>query len=205
MAGFRLTGGGGGCPPTETPPSTYQNPFRFDSAGRLWLKDCFQGIDYLGEARHDINTNELFGTASVPVSTNDDLIAGNGITAGTYTNFNYTNNTACSQGIMIGMELNADVYVNQSSFAVITLSARLNGANVSRVAGSSVYLNAGSDGVRSFANGSAGPHYITTLAPGQAMTIGCRLFLGYYVGSPDGVDQFNSANSIVRVYGYTLD
>lgn len=202
MAGFRLTGGSGGCPPTATPPSDYKNPFRFDSAGRLWLKDCFQGLRYLGEARHDIATNAIFGSAAVPVSTNID---GPAITAGTYANTVITNTQDCNMQIWIGMELNADIYVNQSHFAIVTLSARLNGANVSRIAGSSTYLNAGSDGVRSFANGSAGPHPITTLAPGQQATIGCRLYLGYYVGSPDNVDQFNSANSIVRVYGVTQE
>lgn len=202
MAGFRLTGGSGGCPPTETPPSDYANPFRFDDAGRLWLKDCSSGIRYKGEARHDIASNTLFGMANTPVTS--DVETGASITAGTYTNYVATNTTNCNEQIWIAMELSTDLYVRQSQFAVVTLSARLNGANVSRVATSSIYLNTGDDGIRNIGGASAGPHYITTLTPGQQVTIGCRLYLGYYVGAPDGVtDQFNSANSIVRVYGVT--
>lgn len=200
MAGFRLTGGGGGCPPTETPPNTYQNPFRFDDAGRLWLKDCSVGLHYLGEARHDIASNTLFGEASTPVTS--DVVNGAPITAGTYTNAVVTNNTNCTLSVLIGLELSTDLYVRQDQFAVVTLSARLNGANVSRVATSSIYLDTGSDGIRNIGTAAAGPHPVTTLAPGQQATFGCRLYLGYYVGAPDGItDQFNTANSVVRVYG----
>lgn len=168
MAGFRLTGGGGGCPPTETPPNTYQNPFRFDDAGRLWLKDCSVGLHYLGEARHDIASNTLFGEASTPVTS--DVVNGAPITAGTYTNAVVTNNTNCTLSVLIGLELSTDLYVRQDQFALVTLSARLNGANVSRVATSSIYLDTGSDGIRNIGTAAAGPHPVTTLAPGQQAT-----------------------------------
>lgn len=214
MAGFRLTGGTGGCPPTETPPSDYENQFRFDDAGRLWLKPCFEGFKFLGSARHDISTNTVFGISSTPISTAEDIVSGNGITAGTYANVTITNDTPCDMGVLLAYDLSVDLYVADDHLAVVALSGRWNGAHHSQINVSSVYHAAGSgDGIRVLQAAAAAPHDTNieaggapslTLAPGASATVGCRLFLQYVVGSPDGIDQFNAASSIVRVYGYPI-
>jgi hypothetical protein len=207
VAGFRLTNGSSGCPPTETPPSDYEIPFRFDSAGRLWLKSCFQGFEQLGAARHDISSNSIFGTASVPI--------GGDITAGTYANFNVVNDTACDLGILLAYDLSADLYVSQDSLAQVTLSGRWNGVTHSSIAVSSIYIDSGdtTGGIRVIQTAAAAPHDAAidaggaaslVVTPGNSATVSCRLSLSYIVGTSDGIDQFNSANSVVRVYGYVI-
>lgn len=213
MAGFRLTGGGGGCPPTETPPSDYDNHFRFDSAGRLWLKECFDGFRFLGSARHDITSNSVFGSSTVPVTSTG--VSGPPITAGTYTNVLVTNSTPCTMGILVGYDLSTDMYVSQDHMALVSLAGRWNGAVISQIDVSSIYIDSTdtTGGIRVLQAAAANPHDPSieaggaaslTLAPGASATVSCRLYVSYYVGAADGIDQFNAANSVVRVYGYIL-
>lgn len=212
MAAFRETDGTGGCPPTETPPTGYEIPFRFDDLGNLWINGCFDNFKFFGIARHDITTPVILGTGPAPVNTADDIVSGAGITAGTYGSLNITNDTACTIGILLGYDLNADLDVKGTHLVKIILSGRWNGANVDVISCSSVRTGA-TDYARCISGNAANPHdpgiegggsASMTLAPGATATIGARLFLQYAEGSPDGVDQIVSSGSAVRVYGYCL-
>lgn len=213
MASFRLTDGSGGCPPTETPPpGYYEIPFRFDASGNLWITGCFDNFKFFGYARHDLPTPVVMGQGGAPLNTADDIVSGDGITAGAYTSLNITNDTPCTIGVLLGYDLNADLDVKGTNYAIITLSGRWNGANVDTVKCSSVRTGS-SAYARCFSGNAANPHDPAieaggapgmTLAPGASAVVGCRLFLTYGEGAPDGVDRIVSAGSAVRVYGYCL-
>lgn len=213
MAGFRLQDGSCGCPPTETPAADFRNAFRFDDAGCLYIDGCFPSFKFLGAARHDITTPTILGVAgSTPVNTADDIVSGDGVTAGTYTSLNITNTSNCDMGYLLGYDLNADLDVSGNSLVKWILSGRWNGANVDVIFCSSVRIT-GAGPVRCLSGNAAAPHdpaieaggaASLTLAPGASATIGARLFLQYAEGAPDGVDQVVSSGSSVRVYGYVL-
>lgn len=214
MAGFRLTGGSSGCPPTATPPSGYQNPFRFDSAGKLWITGCFQGFQYFGAARHDSAVGTP-GTSGLGLTTASPYYTGTKVTAGTRTTRTITNTTQCTIGILLGHDIIVDLQVSEDRWAVMHLSETWNGVHHSGAAVSSKYISAGGgDYVRQFLHGSANPHDVGAdasggstlqLAPGASATIGAQFYISYGVGSPTSTyDYIWGSNSAVRIYGYVL-
>lgn len=213
MSAIRLTAGTCGCPPTETPPGDYVNPFRFDDAGCLWLANTFFGFKYFGAARHDIGSTQIIGSGGVPVSTDPDIVAGTGVTAGTYTSYVINNNTGSDLGILLGPDMYVDMSTKSVNLVKFILSSRWNGAHHSQVSASSV----NHDGVESFIRtqftASANPHDLgvevsavplLTVADGASATVSAKLFVQYIVGSPTGTEVIVNAASAVRVYGYIL-
>lgn len=212
MAKFRETDGTGGCPPTVTPPAGYEIPFAFDDNGNLWITGCFSTFKFFGFARHDVSSPAIMGSVSVPLATGDDIVAGSGITAGTYSALNITNSSACDLGLLFGYDLNADLDVKGDSFAKLILSGRFNGTHIDSISCSSVRTGSSSS-CRIMSGNAANPHDpgiegggspTLTLASGATCTVSARLFLQYGEGSPDGEDQIVSSGSAVRVYGYCL-
>lgn len=205
MAGFRLTGGSSGCPPTATPPSDYQNPFRFDSAGRLWITSCFKNFQYFGEARQDL--------LSVQATTDDnyDGPATNYLTRGTIKTRTITNNTQCTLGILLAHDLVVDLQNRQDNWIWVRVHELWNGASHASAAISSQHDLSAEDYVRALLHSGAVPHDVGApnggstlqLAPGASATVGCRLKVDYLWGSPVFGDQL-VANSAVRIYGYVL-
>lgn len=213
MAGFRLTDGSSGCPPTEAPPADYEIPFRFDVAGKLWITSCFKNLKYFGAARHDIGSQVGFiGFGDLLVSTDPDIVSGSGVTQGTYTNLNVTNTSECDIGILIGLDVFADMSTRSNNLVRWCLSSRINGAHYSLAAASSINTDNTAHFVRSQFQSSANPHDVgietgttpLTLASGATMIVGAKMFIEYVVGSPTGTEVVNSAASAVRVYGYNI-
>lgn len=212
MAGFRLTGGGGGCPPTEEPPTGYQNPFRFDGAGRLWITSCFQGLQYFGAARHDITSGVAPSTATAPITTAGT--AGPAISAGTYTSRTITNNTPCNMAILLAHDIIADLTAHSDNWVQMTLSERWNGSEVAQASIYSIHDPfVGNGFFRTGLHGSAAPHDVGAdaaggstqiIPPGVSVVISARLYVAYPIGTYAPGDMINSASSAVRIYGYTL-
>lgn len=210
MAGFRLTGGGEGCPPTATPPGDYVNPFRFNSAGRLWLTNCFKGLQYFGAARHDL-TGVVPGGAGAPLDSGGLTTP---VTAGVYTTRTITNTTSCTMAILLAHDIIIDGVFHRNGFALITVSERWNGANHAQATVSNQYDPFGGGGfIRQYMHSGANPHdqggdpaggSTLQLAPGASATVGARLYIGYALGSPAVGDYIYGANTAVRIYGYVL-
>lgn len=215
MAGFRLTGGGGGCPPTATPPSGYENPFRFDDAGRLWLTDCFQGFQYFGAARHDLTESVAPTTDGAPVSTAPDVVSGSPVTAGSAQTRTITNTTNCTIGILLAHDIIADITAHTDNWLQLAVSERWNGDHHAQASIYTVHDPFGDHGgfLRTALHGSANPHDVGAdaaggsslqLTPGQSATVGARLYIAYPVGAYVPGDRINSASAAVRIYGYVL-
>lgn len=213
MAGFRLTDGSSGCPPTQTPPADYVIPFRYDAAGRLWIIDPLQ-FRYFGAARHDIGSQSGFiGDASLAVTTDPGIIAGSHVTQGVYTNLTVTNDTLKNMGVLLSHDITVDMSTRSPNLVRVILSARWNGAHHSLAAASSINTDNTAHFVRSVYTASSNPHDLTlegtgvpglTLAPGASAVVGAKLFIEYAVGSATGTEVIVSASSAVRAYGYTL-
>lgn len=213
MSGFRLTDGSSGCPPTETPPADYTIPFRFDDAGRLWLKDPLQ-FRYFGAARHDIASQVGFiGGAGLLVTSDPGIIAGDSVTQGTPANLLVTNDTTNNMGVLVSHDLTVDMATKSENMVQIVASARWNGAHHSLATASSINDDTTSHFVRSLYNASSNPHdlgfegsgtALLTLAPGESATVGCKIFIEYAVGAPTGTEVIYRLASAVRAYGYTL-
>lgn len=213
MAGFRLTDGSSGCPPTQTPPADYTIPFRYDDAGRLWLINPLQ-FRYFGAARHDIGSQSGFiGGSGLAVTTDPGIVSGDSVTQGTYTPITVTNDTEKNMGILLAHDMSIDMSTLNTNMVRVLCSARWNGAHHSLAAANSINTNQAVAFVRSLYNGSSNPHDLTlestgsaglVLAPGASATVGCKLFIEYVVGTPSGTEVINSASSAVRAYGYTL-
>lgn len=229
MAGIRLSDGSSGCPPTETPPSDYDNPFRFDSAGRLWITSCFRGFQYLGAARHDLPTYGILGSEWVLPGAG--LLVGPGIVGGTYATLAITNGTECTMGFMFSMDMTLDLEARADNLAIFSLSTRWNGAHHSLAQTSNVHISGSTALVRQYINGGANPHDLgfelsggggvgtTTvntgdnpggtallqLAPGASATVGAKLFLHYGIGAPTMTETVFLAASAVRCYGYMIE
>lgn len=210
MAGFRLTGGGAGCPPTATPPGDYVNPFRFDSAGRLWLTNCFKGLQYFGAARHDLSN-------TVPGGPGGDLsldINGNAVSGGTYTTRTITNTTSCTMAILLAHDIIIDALLHRDNYFFMTVSERWNGVNHATATVSNQYDPFGGGGfIRQLLHSGANPHdqgadpaggSTLQLAPGASATVGARLYFTYAIGSYAPGDIVYGANTAVRIYGYVL-
>lgn len=214
MAGFRHTDGSEGCPPTETPPSTYVSPFRLDSAGRLWITQCFKGFRYFGAARHDVTSAVIIGSATMmPSNSHDDIINNVGFTAGSYRNLDITNNTECTIGLLVGLDSLADMTTYESNLVSWIVSSRWNGVYHSESGASNPQIVGSVDYIRQHTNVSANPHDLgvegggpafMSLAPGASGTVSSRMFVTYEGGAPTGLESITSANSAVRVYGYII-
>jgi hypothetical protein len=209
MAGFRLTGGSDGCPPTEAPPASYTNPFRFDAAGRLWITSCFKGFRYFGAARHDLSSPVAIGTATAPVSTPP---SGDSVTAGTYRNVTVLNDTECTMGILLGLDANVDMTTQMTNVCSATVTSQWQGGHHSLSAVSNPTISGSTAFVRKISSVSANPHDlgfedgaapVLTLAPGASGVVSSKLFLSY-TGTPGGFDILWSAYTAVRIYGYIL-
>lgn len=221
MTGFRLTNGTGGCPPTEAPPASYEIPFRFDSGGRLWITSCFKGFRYFGAARHDLPLAGTIGGADVGVGAG--LLVGAGISGGTYANLTLHNDTECDLGILLGLDVSADLEVRADNQLIWTLSSRWNGSHHSLCSFSNTKIAGSTALVRQAGGASANPHDLgfeavtgdkyasgtgdtpsLTLPAGASATVGAKLFCHYAVGSATGTETVYSSTSAVRVYGYNL-
>lgn len=215
MSGFRLDDASDGCPPTEAPPSSYTNPFRFDSAGRLWITSCFRGFKYFGAARHDLGT-VIMGASNAP-NNNPWTGLGEGstmqpITAGTYKKVTIVNDTECTLGLLTGLDATGDMTTLCTSFVRLYIESRFNGTHHSDSGWSNPQVAGLTGYVRQFGNISANPHDggfedadgpTLTLAPGETGEVSARLYLNHS-GTPNGVEAINSAGSAIRVYGYIL-
>lgn len=214
MAGFLLTGGGVGCPPTATPPAGYQNPFRFDGAGRLWINQCFSGFKYFGAARHDLLGAVVPGDGSAPVSTAPDIVSGAPMTAGVFTTRTITNTTSCTLGILLAHDVIVDALFHRDNYAFVTVSERWNGANHASATVSGQHDPFGGAGfIRQLLHSGANPHdqgadptggSTLQLAPGASATVGARLYIAYPIGAPVPGEIIYGANTAVRIYGYVL-
>jgi len=213
MVGIRRTDGGVGCPPTATPPSDYKNPFRVDSAGALWIQDCFRSLVYFGEARHDLTSPVAINSDSCKVSVGTDFVEGrNPITAGTYTTRTVTNTTPCTLGILLAHNMYVDMQTNTFNFVYVTLSERWNGKNHASATVSSEWRFETPHLIRKAVSSGANPHDVNApnggstmqLKPGESATVACRLFLTYPFGSPQPGEVIQRAYSAVRIYGYVL-
>lgn len=213
MAGIRLTDGSCGCPPTETPPADYVNPFRFTDAGCLWVVDPLQ-FRYFGAARHDIGSQSGFiGDSSLAVTSDPGIIAGDSVTQGTPTNLVVTNNTLKNMGVLLSHDVVVDMATRSSNLVQVVVSARWNGAHHSLARVSSINTDDAAHFVRSLYNASSNPHDLIleasgvaglVLAPGESATVGCKLFIVYAGGAPSGTEVIYMSSSAVRAYGYTL-
>lgn len=213
MSGFRLTGGTEGCPPTETPPSSYVSPFRLDSAGRLWITQCFRGFKYFGAARHDISTPVIIGSATALPSTAGDIVSGTNLTAGTYTSLTVTNDTECTIGLLTGLDTVVDLTTYESNIVMWTVSSRWNGVYHSSSNVSNPQIAGSTDYIRQLNNVSANPHDLgvegggaptMSLAPGATGIVSAKMFVSYNSGAATGLESITAANSAVRVYGYVI-
>lgn len=214
MAGFLLTGGGGGCPPTATPPSGYKNPFRFDSSGKLWITSCFQGFQYFGAARHDITSAAQPGNSGINLSTTNPIYNGTAITAGKATTRVITNTTQCTMGILLGYDAICDIQIHEDSWVQLALVEYWNGARYNHGVVTNKHLaTGGGEFARATLHTSANPHdtgadaaggSTLQLAPGASATIAAKFFMSYMVGSTQPGDVLYSASSAVRIYGYVL-
>lgn len=214
MAGFRLDDTSEGCPPTETPPVDYTNPFRFDGSGRLWLTNCFNGYQYFGAATHNNTSPVILGSGTVP---NAGVLVspptGSHITAGTYTNLDITNATECTIGVLLGVDITSDLEAIQGNYVTITASARWNGTHHSSLYVGTPYLSGATAHIRQILNSSSNPHDLgvdnsgtpsLTIAPGGSATVSARLYLNVSAGALDGTEILYGSATAIRTYGYVL-
>lgn len=211
--GIRLTGNAAGCPPYEQPPSSYQNPFREDSSGRLWINACFSGFRYFGAARHDTKGVGVPGNDLWPVNTSGNFVNGVGVRAGTYKTRTITNNTNCTMGILLGHNIATTIESKLSNMILLALDERWNGKSHSVAAVSTEYQSGNGSIQRQLLNSGANPHDVGAdasggsslqLAPGESATVGARLYLRYSIGSPAPGERIFNSYSAVRIYGYVL-
>ena len=206
MAGFRLTNGTAGCPPTEDPPAGYTIPFRFDSGGRLWINLDPSSFKFVGVARHDIAVNTPFGPTS-------GMPDGGFVTTGVQTNLTVTNTTPNTLGYLLAYDLFADFDVTAASYASIVLFGTWNTVSQSNIAVTSIRMTAQTDFIRVQSSTAANAHDIAieaglpaslTVAPGASATIGAKLYSDFIEGTPNGFDGVHQVGSAVRVYSYVL-
>ena len=206
MAGFRLNDGSSGCPTTATPPAGYTSPFRFDSAGRLWITSCFKNFQYFGEARQDL----LAPAAISSVAYDGDPT--NYITQGRIITRTVTNTTQCTIGILLAHDMLVDLQTREDNFVYVTLNEIWNGAVHSVATCSSQFKSGSTDYVRTYLHNGAVPHDVNAvtggstlqIAPGASATVGCRFHVDYAIGSNQASDYLYGLNGAVRIYGYTL-
>lgn len=214
MVGIRRTDGGLGCPPTETPPSGYQNPFRVDSNGALWIQNCFKNLIYFGEARHDMSQTAIGADNCKPSPYAGGVLENeaNAITAGSFTTRQITNTTPCTIGILLGHNLTADLQTNTLNWVHLTLSERWNGANHASATVSSEWRFETPHYIRKMVSSGANPHDVNApnggstlqIAPGESATVSARLFVAYAYGTQQPGEMIQRAYSAVRIYGYVL-
>lgn len=213
MAGFRQTDGSDGCPPTETPPASYTIPFRFDSAGRLWITSCFKGVQYFGSARFGLGSSTVIGSATAPVISGAlAAVDGSGlpVSAGTYTRLNITNSTECSMEFLLGHDTVADMETDGGALVTWHVAAHWNSAHHSLSSYSNPRITGSATNIRMVGGTSANPHDAVfestgtpglVLAAGASATIDAKMFIEYS-GTPTGTEYVHSAAAAIRVYGY---
>lgn len=202
---FLLNGGGSGCPPTEAPPAGYDNPFRFNASGDLWLRNSFDSFRFHGAARHDVTSVIALGSADAPTNGN--------IAAGSFSNVPVTNNLSSDVVVMVAYDLYVDISVRGSSLVSVGLTGYYNGAALPRVSTSSVRTGMSTYYAR-VANGYAsnpfnpgiesGGSATMVLAPGASATISAQLDTTFVEGAPTGFDVIYLAACAVRVYSYVV-
>jgi hypothetical protein len=219
MTGFRLTPDVAGCPPTLTPPTTYENPFRVDAAGALWIRKCFKGLRYFGAARHDINEWVVLGGKTTQVGRGAEWTkASGGISAGTYRNITLTNQTECPMAFLLGHDTFVNLYTRGDNQVVWVIESKWNGEHHdwSRCSNNRWYNDTTlSDKMtQDTFNTSACPHdngfettgqLSLTLAPGESATVSAKMHAFYQEGAPSGSEYILAAYSAVRVWGYIVD
>lgn len=210
MAGVLLDDTTCGCPPTETPPVDYVNPFRFTDDGCMWVTGCFKGLQYFGAARHDIGTSGVIGGSGYAVDSGDLSVP---ISAGTYEDLVITNDTTCDIGILIGYDMFVDIQARADHLVKWIVTGKWNGSVHSQNSLSSIYHDGLSDLIRHQATAGANPHDVSieagtgpsmTLAPGASATVSAQLFVQYVLGSATGDEAIFSSYSAVRAYGYVI-
>lgn len=212
MVGIRRTDGQAGCPPTETPVDGYKNPFFTDTNGALWVKNCFKGLIYFGESRHDVLSPVAPGGLGVPVNVKDDVQKGVGITAGKYTTRTIVNTTPCTLGVLLGHNMHTDMTTAKTHMVTLTLSTRWNGEYHSRAKVSTQRLPGATGLFRKQVSTGACPHDLGApdggsslqIPPGGSANVSCRLSLQYYYGAPIAGEMIWHMSSAVRIYGYVL-
>jgi hypothetical protein len=184
-----------------------------DSAGRLWITQCFKGFRYFGAARHDLDTAVVIGSASATPSSSADVVSGVGIAAGTYTNITVTNDTECTIGLLVGLDTIVDMATYEDNFVGWTIASQWNGVYHSSTGMSQPQIPGGTSYIRQKTNVSANPHDLgvegggsptMSLAPGATGVVGAEMFLRYFSGTPTGLEYIYLALSAVRVYGYII-
>jgi len=220
MTGFRRTDGTLGCPPTETPPSDYRNPFFVDGSGALWVSSCFKDLRYLGAARHDITSPILIGgpSGSGQVSSFSDITtAGKGIAGGKYKSVTVTNTNTCPMGILLGHDSGVDITTRGSNMVKWTVAAYWNGAYHSSSSSTSMWLGGTLSAFAMITQklwASANPHDAgieatgtpsLVIQPGDSAVVSARMYVSYDIGAADGTETVNSGISAIRVYGYNIE
>jgi hypothetical protein len=213
MVGIRRTDGAAGCPPTETPEAGYLNPFRTDSVGALWIRECFEEFKYFGAARHDIVTGiRWIGSAALPVDTPGLISTAHGVKEGTYDNVTVTNNTQQPMQLLFGLDCVADLLTNTNKLITLSVISRFNGVYQSSSGAGPPNRSGVNRAIRQIVNISSNPQDVafettgvpTTLNPGESGTVSAKISIAYWGGQPDGRDVLVSAAAAVRVYGHSL-
>lgn len=215
MAGFRLTPPTAGCPPTETPITAYDNPFREDENGALWIKRCFPGFKYFGAARQDSGNGipQIIGDGPVlltpPGGMNNTV---NGISSGRFRNLTITNETNDTLAIITSLDLLADLTVRSDHIVSVAVQVRWNGQPISYTAVSTLQIYNSTKHVRQSLTVSANPHDPNievggapsmSLASGESGVVSARIHLTMGDnGIPTGTEVVNNFSSAVRVYGH---
>jgi len=218
VTGFLLSDGTLGCPPRETPPSTYTNPFRIDGAGALWVRKCFPDFTYLGSARHDSTVSGIIGDPQFPAVTAAKVsgygtdFKSSGIPTGKYQNVTVTNDTNSVKRYMIGCDLIARLVTATTNQVAIVMSVKWNGLVVTHCRVSPpVGGDFGSRLIDTTISGSSNPHDLSyegqtteplILQPGEQATVSTKLHIAYYYGAPTGTEKVLTFASAARVHGF---
>jgi hypothetical protein len=219
MTGFRLTPDVAGCPPTLTPPTDYENPFRVDAAGALWIRKCFKGLRYFGAARHDINEwTTLGGKTAKAGSGGQWTSASGGISAGTYRNITITNQTECPMAFLLGHDTVVELSTRGDNQVIWVIESKWNGEHHDweRCSNNRWYAETAMSEklTREIFNTSSCPHdkgfeetgqLSLTLSPGESATVSAKMHAFYLEGAPSGSETILFAASAVRVWGYIVD
>lgn len=206
MAGFRLTNGSAGCPPEEEPPANYENPFRLDSADRLWLNGKFNTNNYVGAARHDIG-DIILGSNDAPLNSD---IATRGMQPLTI-----TNNSAFTLHYLMAYDLDVELATKGTNFVLVGIQgfwAVQAGTTAKPRIWASGIRTGSTDYIRIKTVNSANPFDTAieadpnapssmVLAPGETAIVTARLSSQYSEGTPTGTEHC-VAYGVVRMYSY---
>lgn len=219
MTGFLLTPDAPGCPPTETPPSDYENPFREDANGALWVRQCFSDLRYIGAARQDaggIWPPPVIGDSGTPLTPFGQIStdATKGIKVGKYRNVTVYNDTPGILGLLVGLDMVADVIVRADHRVYMAVQSRWNGASHSFTWCSTPQYIGSTKMLRRSLTVSACPHDLRLeddgepeliLYPGESGVVSAKVHIAYGDDQiPAGTERLIHFASAVRVYAYML-